>query len=52
MTDVVKFRCNDCDTRFDQQILTDREKREAERDRGPVFFVQCPKCGSQRVTRA
>jgi DNA-directed RNA polymerase subunit RPC12/RpoP len=48
---VVKFKCSDCGYRFDQPILTDREKEEAKRDRKPVVGVQCPKCGSPRFVR-
>jgi DNA-directed RNA polymerase subunit RPC12/RpoP len=51
MTEIVKFKCNDCGHRFEQQILTEREKREAQRDRRPTMAIQCPMCGSQRVQR-
>lgn len=51
MTETVRYQCKQCGHRFETQVLTDRERKEIEEQRQPVFPVTCPKCGSQRLAR-
>lgn len=51
VTKVAKYQCRRCGERFEVAILTEREKRDAERERKPIFAIQCPKCHSQDVKR-
>lgn len=52
MTELVKFRCNDCGYRFEVPILTDKEKQEVTQDNRPVFNIQCLRCKGVRVQKA
>jgi DNA-directed RNA polymerase subunit RPC12/RpoP len=49
MTVLARYQCTRCKNTFEVPVLTEKERREAERDRTPVFAIQCPKCGSDRV---
>ena len=51
MTEIAKYRCKSCGVRFEVQVLTERERREAERERRPVYGISCKKCGSRDVQR-
>ena len=51
MTEMAKYQCRRCGERFEVAILTEREKRDAQRDRKPFFAIQCPKCHSQDLKR-
>ena len=51
MTERVVYQCKRCGHRFETQVLSERERREAERDRRPVFAVVCPRCESREVLR-
>ncbi|TDL74112.1 zinc ribbon domain-containing protein [Palleronia sediminis] len=51
MTDTVRFRCNNCGRRFETEVLSEAEQREARlRDR-PTFAVQCPECKRTDIRR-
>ena len=44
MPNRVRRRCNNCGHRFEAEVLTDRERRDA-RDEGiPLGPIRCPKC--------
>jgi DNA-directed RNA polymerase subunit RPC12/RpoP len=49
MTKLVRYQCLNCGNRFEVPVLTEKEWREAERDRKPVFAIQCPKCQGTQV---
>jgi DNA-directed RNA polymerase subunit RPC12/RpoP len=51
MTELVRYQCVQCGDKFEVPVLTEKERREAERDRRPVFAIQCPKCGSPYVRK-
>lgn len=51
MTDAVRFRCNNCGHRFEAEVLTEEEKREARRDDQPVSAVRCPVCRRTDIRR-
>lgn len=51
MTETVRYRCNQCGERFEVQVLTDRERREAREQHRQVYAIHCPKCGSRDVRR-
>ena len=51
MTELVRYQCVQCGNKFDVPVLTEKERREAERDRRPVFAIQCPKCSSGQVRK-
>jgi rubredoxin len=44
MTDIVRFRCNNCGHRFEAEVLDKNEQEEAQRKRRPTSPVQCPEC--------
>jgi len=44
MPERTRFRCNNCGHRFEEEALTKEERREAERERLPVYSIQCPQC--------
>lgn len=52
MTQLAVYRCNQCGHRFETPILSERERREAEKDKRPVFAVQCPRCSSRNLQQA
>ena len=51
MTEKVRFRCNNCGCRFEEEILDEEEKREARREDQPTYAVQCPECKRTDVRR-
>jgi DNA-directed RNA polymerase subunit RPC12/RpoP len=51
MTELTKYECRTCGNRFEVPVLTDKERREAERDRQPVYGIKCPRCGSPNLKR-
>lgn len=51
MSETVSFRCNNCGYRFETQVLTEREKREAADERRSTSAVHCPKCYRTDVRR-
>ena len=44
MPERARFRCINCGHRFEAEVLTDAEKREARREDRPTSAVQCPQC--------
>lgn len=51
MPEVVRYKCQQCGERFEAQVLTDRERREARERQRQVYAIQCPRCGSREVRR-
>ncbi|RZP20265.1 MAG: zinc ribbon domain-containing protein [Erythrobacter sp.] len=51
MTEVVRFRCLNCGHRFDTEVLTEEERREARREDRPTSPVHCPKCHRTDIRR-
>lgn len=51
MAETVRFRCNNCGHRFDAQVLSQQEKREAERELRPLRDVACPNCNRADIRR-
>jgi DNA-directed RNA polymerase subunit RPC12/RpoP len=51
MTETVIYRCGQCSSRFEAHVLTERERRDAQRGRQPVFPILCPRCNSRDVHR-
>jgi DNA-directed RNA polymerase subunit RPC12/RpoP len=43
---MAKYQCRHCGERFEVPILTEGERRDAQRERRPIVAVQCPKCQS------
>ena len=52
MTERVVYRCKQCGHRFETQVLSERENREAQKESRPVFAVLCPRCESQNIVRS
>jgi len=48
MSNTIKLRCHVCKTRFEAEILTEREQEEARRENRPTSSIRCPnpKCRS------
>jgi rubredoxin len=44
MAEKQRFQCNNCGHRFEVEVLSEDEKREAKRERRPVSTVACPEC--------
>jgi DNA-directed RNA polymerase subunit RPC12/RpoP len=40
----IRYRCGNCGERFEVEVLTPDEVREARRRDQPTRDVQCPKC--------
>lgn len=51
MTEKARYQCKNCGQQFEVQILTERERQEANRENRPVVGVQCPKCRNQNLQR-
>ncbi len=51
MTQLTRYECANCHNKFEVPTLTEKERREAERDRRPVFGINCPKCGSPNLLK-
>jgi len=51
VTELARYQCTGCKKTFEVPILTEKERREAESDRRPVFGIQCPKCGSPHLRK-
>ena len=52
MTDIVRFRCNNCGHRFEVEVLDEYERREARRRDQPTSPVHCPKCNRTDIRRS
>lgn len=44
MTETRRFQCLNCGQRFETEVLTPEERREAKREDRPVSPVSCPRC--------
>ncbi|PWE52123.1 zinc ribbon domain-containing protein [Metarhizobium album] len=44
MTERKRFQCLNCGHRFETEVLTPEERREAKREDRPVYGIACPKC--------
>lgn len=44
MSELKRFKCLNCGHRFEVEVLTSDEKREAKREDQPVSRVACPGC--------
>lgn len=44
MTVRKRYRCRSCGKRFEVDVLTADEMREAERQRRPTSPISCPEC--------
>jgi DNA-directed RNA polymerase subunit RPC12/RpoP len=51
MTETIKMRCQNCGHRFEQEVVTDKERQEADREGRPVSAVHCPKCNRTATRR-
>ena len=51
MTEQVRYRCKNCGHRFEAEVLTEQECREAKRRDQPVSPVQCPQCRRTDIER-
>ena len=51
MTEVVRFRCNNCGERFEAEAMTDEEKAEARDKSRPTSAIRCPRCGRTDIRR-
>jgi DNA-directed RNA polymerase subunit RPC12/RpoP len=51
MADKVRFRCLNCGNRFEVEVLTEDEKREARRRNQPTREVRCPHCNRADIRR-
>ena len=49
MTQKRRYRCRNCGNRFELEILTEEEKREAQRKLQPVYPIACPNCKRRDV---
>lgn len=45
----VRYQCLNCGNEFQVGVLTDDERREAEKRNERVFAIQCPKCNRRDV---
>ncbi|TBE55676.1 zinc ribbon domain-containing protein [Rhizobium leguminosarum] len=44
MTEVKRFQCLNCGHRFEVDVLTPDEKKEAKRNDEAVYPIACPQC--------
>lgn len=44
MGEMRRYRCNNCGNRFQVEILSVEERRDAEREGRPLSAVHCPEC--------
>ncbi|RUV91933.1 zinc ribbon domain-containing protein [Mesorhizobium sp. M1A.F.Ca.IN.022.07.1.1] len=51
MSETRRFQCLNCGHQFEAEVLTDREKEDARRQRQPVSSLACPKCNRTDVRR-
>ena len=45
------YRCINCGHRFTVEVLTPEERRDADRERRPVYAIACPECHRQNVRK-
>lgn len=51
MSEMVGYRCKNCDNAFMIEVLSKDEIKERRRTGQPLGPVVCPRCGSDRVHR-
>jgi hypothetical protein len=51
MTEKAKFRCLNCGHKFEEEVMTEREKEQARRENRPTHPLACPKCRRTSVER-
>lgn len=44
MTEGKRFRCLNCGHRFEMNVLSEEERKEAKRKDEPFYPVACPSC--------
>jgi DNA-directed RNA polymerase subunit RPC12/RpoP len=51
MSEMKRYRCNNCGHRFEVEVLSMDERREAEREGRPLSAIRCPQpnCGRTDV---
>lgn len=48
---LTRYRCTNCGHRFEIDILSPEERREAQRRNQPTFPISCPECRRQAVRK-
>ena len=51
MPELVRFRCLNCGHRFEEEVLTEEERREADRENQHTTPVHCPECNRTDIRR-
>lgn len=51
MTERVRFHCENCGYEFEEEVLTQEEKKEFQRQRRPWGNVHCPRCRRTALRR-
>lgn len=51
MADMVRFRCNNCGHKFEDEVLDQYEAREARRNNQRTSPIHCPKCNRTDLRR-
>lgn len=44
MSDMKRYRCQNCGHKFEVEVLTPDERRQAEREGQPLSGIHCPEC--------
>lgn len=44
-----RYKCLNCGNNFTVEVLTEEERREAERRGKPLYRITCPECGQPNV---
>jgi DNA-directed RNA polymerase subunit RPC12/RpoP len=44
MSETKRYRCNNCGHRFEVQVLSADERRQAEREHRSLSGIHCPEC--------
>jgi transposase-like protein len=51
MTQKQRYRCLNCGEKFEIEVLTDSERRDAKKRNIPVYAIACPKCRRTDVSK-
>ena len=51
MTEIARYRCKNCGNRFEVEVLSEDERREARQRNQMTSPVQCPKCQRTDILR-
>lgn len=49
MPELKRYKCLSCGKRFEVDVLTKEERRDAEREGEPVYRIHCPDCHRTEV---